>query len=258
MVAVEHIAASQCRANPLGHPRQSRVRKRRRKLSPGRLRRVVPHVRIEQVHDQEKRRLPTFAQPGQRAVDDDVGPTQPRIPRRREIVGVETAIQPESRPEERVIDHRGGGETGRGRRFRHGGKRRVELPELATGGRATVGASDKRAGLMPGWELSGEHRADGRQRPWRRAERMLEDSAAFGPRIQMRASRSVVAVDAEMIGAQRVHDDQQDRAHGRSLTAGPDDRQPDTQSEPEHRAQAHGSKLHTHRAGLADAAGWFL
>ena len=182
-----------------------------------------------------------------------VGPPQSRVSGRREIVVVEAAIHSEPRAEKSIVDDRTRGEPGRARRFGQGGQRRVELTELAAIGRTAVGSAGERAGQMPGRKLPGEHRANSRQRPGRCAERPVEDGAAVSPRVQMRTGRSIVAVDAEMIGAQRVHDDQEDGGcgcFGCGLAAGPDQRQPD-QREPRPVPRAHG-------AAPEEAAGWCL
>ena len=84
---------------------------------------------------------------------------------------------------------------------------------------------------MPGWKPTRKDRRDRRQSPRRRPKRLVEDSAALCPHIQMRAGRSVVAVDAQMIRTQRIDDDQQDRTRGVSLTTGRGQYQPKAQSE---------------------------
>ena len=188
-------------AAELDGDRDRRVLDRREPAAIRRDRRII-HVRLHEVEHQE-------GGPGLRP--EPVQPHLHRLVRRAKrlvcgplpVVGVEAGLQPELWRQEGVV---------------HDGERRVALAteRARQGGDARVEVTEARAvhRIAPDpvlvRELPGQQAREGRQRPTRVSVRAAEDEAIGSEGVDLRRSRPVVAVDAEAVGAQRVHDDEDD------------------------------------------------
>ena len=106
---------------------------------------------------------------------------------------------------------------------RSSGARYVGLPSGAPRSSASALVDEGPAPAVDGGETG--------QRPGRRRKGVLEHAPLGRPRIQRRGCRPIIAVQAQMVSAECVDDDQNYRA-GRWAAAGHREQQCDTEGEP--------------------------
>ena len=169
---------------------------------------VVRPVRIEVVHEEKERPASLRAHPRQRRVGHAV---RGRLHARLETVA--GARQPEVLEAlEAAVEAEGGGDVDVG----HEASRGVARGAQRLGHRRDLRRQPQPVVLHPVVRgiARGHDRHDRRQGPGGGGPGALERGAAPGEVVDVRRGGTVVAVGAEMVGAQGVHDDQHDVGMG--------------------------------------------